>query len=173
MGKPSYHGAARQTFGSDSMRDPEDNKIHRDKQEKLRERGQRRNFDDELAPGSHGVVIHKPIGYNPNTNARNFGKLSSGAQGVPEIFGQNNYGMRRDDMTSSQGFSPKGKVFRGHEDTFMMEEGTLLGSNHQSSGNTIEVCDASCGPTEFFCSKGCSCIQNELHCGKKQRNIWN
>jgi hypothetical protein len=144
------------------------NRIHKDKQEKLRERGQRRNFDDELAPGSHGVVIHNPVGYNPNPNARNFGKMSSGTHGVPDIFGQNNgYGMRRDDMMFSQGFSPKGKVFLGHEDTFLMEEGTLIGSNHQSgAGNTVDVCDISCGPTEFFCTKSCSCIQNDLHCGK-------
>jgi hypothetical protein len=148
------------------MRDPEDNRIHKDKQEKLRERGQR-HFDDDLAPGSHGVVIHKPVGYNPNPNARNFGKLSSGTHSGIEIFGQNGYGMRRDDMMPSQGFSPKGNVFWGHDDTtFIMEESTLMGSNHQSSGTTVDVCDVSCGPMEFFCSKACSCIQNDLHCGK-------
>lgn len=167
LGKPSYHGAARQTFGSGSMRDPDDNKIHRDKQEKLRERGQRRNFEDELAPGSHGVIIHKPVGINPNLNPRNVGRLSVGSHGFPEIFGaQNGIGARRDDMMPVQGFSSKGRIFVGHEDTFIMEESSLMNSNHQSTGNTVEVCDASCGPAEFFCSKSCSCIQNDLHCGE-------
>jgi hypothetical protein len=91
-----------------------------------------------------------------------------GTYGGPEIFGHNGYGMRRDDMMPAgpNGFPQKTNVFVGHEDTFVMEEGTLMGSNHQSSGNTVEVCDASCGPTEFFCSKSCSCIQNDLHCGE-------
>lgn len=82
------------------------------------------------------------------------------------MFGhETGYGMRRDDMMPAQGFSPKGNVFVGHDDTFIMEEGTLVGSNHASSGNS-EVCEVSCGPTEFFCSKSCSCIQNDLHCGE-------
>lgn len=72
MGKPSFHGAARQ-FGSGALRNPEDptlNKIHHEKQEKLRERDERERFRfDDASVASIGVVVShvKPPGYNSRT----------------------------------------------------------------------------------------------------------
>lgn len=175
IGKPDYHGAARQTFGSGSLRDPEDgtfNKIHIEKQEKLRERDHReRNYDD-VSSSSHGIIIkqapashvsHKPPGYN----TRNIGKSPITHHSGPHdtVFRPSGSSSRRDDMWIHQGISPsRDNVFLGHDDV-VMEEGTLIGNTHQSSGTPAE-CDATCGPEEFFCSKSCSCIHSDLHCGE-------
>lgn len=174
IGKPDYHGAARQTFGSGSMRDPEDgtfNKIHIEKQEKLRERDHRERHYDDVSSSSHGIIIkqapishvsHKPPGYN----TRNIGKtpITHHSSTHDTVFRPSGSSTRRDDLWINQGISPsrEDKVFLGD---VIMEEGTLLGNSHQDSGALAE-CDATCGPEEFFCSKSCSCIHSYLHCGE-------
>lgn len=168
--KSSYH---KQSFGTGTMRLPDDgtfNKIHVEKQEKLRERDQRERHFDDLSSSSHGIVIkqapvphvsHKPPGYN----TRYVGKapitgIHTGIQDT--VFRPSGSGTRRDDMWIHQGISPN-NVFLGHEEGIFMEEGVLMGAN--SNSGTPGECDVSCGQMEFFCSKSCSCIHSELHCG--------
>lgn len=158
------------------MRNADDgtfNKMHADKQEKLRERDHRERLRfDDVSSSSLGIVIkqapvphisHKPPGYN----TRYVGKTPiTHHTGIhDQVFRPSGSGTRRDDMWIRQGFSSsRDNVFLGHDDV-IMEESILMGSNHQSSGTPAE-CDATCGPTEFFCSKSCSCIHSDLHCGK-------
>ena len=175
--KPSYHGAARQTFGSGALRHPDDetfNKIHVEKQEKIRERDQRErdNFDD-ISSLSHGIIIkqapaqhipHKPPGYNPRYVGKTQIIHHTGIHDV--VFRPSSSSTRKADPWIYQGIPPsQNNVFLGNDDGYVMGETPLLSSNHQSSG-TPEECDATCGPMEFFCSKSCSCIDNYLHCGK-------
>lgn len=176
MGKPSYHGAARQTFGSGALRTPDDptfNKIHIDKQEKLRIRDEReRDRLDDVSSSSLGVLVkqppiqhtpHKPPGYN----TRYFGKspITHHSAVHDQVLRPPGYGTRRDDMWIRQGISPsRDNVFIGHDDV-VMEEGVLLSGSH-ASGVIPTECDATCGPLEFFCVKSCSCIHSDLHCGK-------
>lgn len=170
-GKPSFHGAARQTFGSGSLR-PDDgtfNKIHVDKQEKLRERDHRERFPfDDVSSSSLGIVIkhvsHKPPGYN----TRYVGKTPiTHHTGIHDtVFRPSGSGTRRDDMWIHQGISPsRDNVFLGHDDIVMPEDMLVGGGNHEDSGAPAE-CDATCGAMEFFCSKSCSCIHSDLHCGR-------
>lgn len=179
MGKPSYHGAARVTFGSGALRNPDDgtfNKIHVEKQEKLRDRDHRvhPDFDDSSSSLGIGILVkqpppiqhvaHKPPGYNT--------RYVGGKQPITHhtgfhdtVFRPSGSSSRRDDLWIHQGISPgKEKIFSGNDDTAIMEEEILLSGNHQSSGTPGE-CDATCGPMEFFCSKSCSCILSDMHCG--------
>lgn len=171
-GKPSFHGAARQTFGSGSLRNPDDgtfNKIHIDKQEKIRERDNRERLPfDDVSSSSLGIVIkhvsHKPPGYNTR-----YGKTPiTHHTGIHDtVFRPSGTGTRRDDMWIHQGISPnRDNVFR-HIDDVVMPEGEYETGIHQGSGTPTE-CDATCGEMEFFCAKSCSCIDSDLHCGRLQ-----
>lgn len=175
IAKPSLHGAARQTFGSGSLRDPNDptfNKIHIEKQEKLRERDQREraHFDDDSS-SSVGVLVKQPpltphVAYRPPGYNTRVGKTPITHHTIvhDEVFRPSGYGTRHDDLWVHQGIMPnKARVFL--EPVAPDEEG-ILSSNPQNSGSAIEVCDATCGSMEFFCSKSCSCIQSDMHCGK-------
>lgn len=53
------------------------------------------------------------------------------------------------------------KVFNSDVEVIQTED-ELLGSDH--GGGSTDECDVKCGPTEFFCSKSCSCIESSLHC---------
>lgn len=177
MGKPSYHGAARQTFGSGALRNPDDgtfNKIHSEKLDKIRERDHRERQDfDDVSSSSLGIVIkqapvspisHKPPGYNTRYVGRT--PITPHHTGIHDpVFRPSGTSARKEDTWIHEGIShSRVNDFLGHNDV-IMEEGTLMGSNHQSSGTPVE-CDATCGPMEFFCSKSCSCIHSDLHCGR-------
>lgn len=74
------------------------------------------------------------------------------------------FGIRREDSSYPGGIGiSRDKIFSPNEDILFDEE-TILESNHQSSGTPSVECDLKCGPTEFFCSKSCSCIHSDLHC---------
>lgn len=168
IGKPSFQGSARQTFGAGTLRISDDddeafNKIHADKQETIRTRNDRR-FDDDF-PSSTGIVIKTPQSHvafkPPGINPRYPGKPSnvhSTSINDPLL---KPFGTRREEIWPHQRISPN-KVFR---ETIIMEEGELESSNHQSSG-TPEECDATCEPMEFFCAKNCFCIHSDMRCGK-------
>jgi hypothetical protein len=157
---PGYHGAARQTFGSSAIRHPDDNKkIHKEKEEKLRDRNLRYHqatFDD---PSSQGVLVIAP----PTPHTRYTGPK------VPITHTRINtdgiqFGSERRDITmfEQMGHSGHTNMFLGNHQIFDEDP---MNSNHQSSGSPGE-CDTQCESMEFFCSKSCSCIHADLHCGK-------
>lgn len=174
--KPSYPGAARQ-FGSGKLRNPDDgtfNKIHIEKQEKIRERDERERFRfDDGSSASIGVLVshQKPPGYN----TRYVGKspIAPHHFGIShDVFRPSQPGTRRDDMFIHQGLSPShDKVFFDHDEGIIMGEGALEEGGHQNAGGGAE-CDATCEAMEFFCSKSCSCIHSDLHCGTYQDDLF-
>lgn len=175
LGKPAYAGAARQ-FGSGKLRNPDDgtfNKIHHEKQEKMRERDERERFRFEESSASIGVLVShpKPPGYN----TRYVGKTPIAPHhfGIShDVFRPLAPGTRRDDMFIHQGLSPShDKVFFDHDEGIIMGEGALEEGGHQNAGGGLE-CDATCEAMEFFCSKSCSCIHSDLHCGTKRDDLF-
>lgn len=167
MSKPSYHGSARQSFGSGALRTPDDdtfNKIHKDKKEKLRIRDEREHIDD-TSSSSHGVLI-KTAPFPPYNARYPGGKNPPHHTSVHDplhVFRPSGYGTRRDDLWIHQGIAPsRDNVFR-HEEV-LWDETSLLTISHQNPESPTE-CDATCGPMEFFCAKSCSCIGSDLHCG--------
>lgn len=177
LGKPSYPGAARQ-FGPGKLRNPDDgtfNKIHHEKQEKMRERDERERFRfDDGSSASIGVVVShaKPPGYN----SRHVGKtpIAPHYSGIShDVFRPMVPGTRREEMLMNQGpFRGRTDVFLSHEsDGYIVGEGTLEDGGHQNAGGGTE-CDATCGAMEFFCSKSCSCIHSDLHCGTKRDDLF-
>jgi hypothetical protein len=113
-------------------------------------------------PQSPISISHKPPSY---PNIRSFGQKTP--MHVPSIHDpiRSTFGIRREDSTylGGIGFS-RDKIFSPDED-IVFEEDAILDSHHQSSGLATHIeCDLKCGPTEFFCSKSCSCIHSDLHC---------
>lgn len=165
---PIFHGAARQSFGSGALRKTDDetlsNKIHKDKKEKLWNRGERENIDDALSPSSHGVLI-KTAPFPPYSARYPGGKNPPLHTGVPDYRTIFHPSGRREESWINQGVVPGREViFRSPEDSMNWDETSLLTVNHQSQENPAE-CDVTCGPMEFFCTKSCSCIGSDLHCG--------
>lgn len=137
------------------------------------------DFDDTSSYLGIGILVkqpppiqhtaHKPPGYN----TRYVGKqpITHNTGFHDTVFRPSGSSSRRDDLWIHQGISPGNeKIFSGNDDTAIMEEEILLSSNHQSSGTTGE-CEATCGPMEFFCSKSCSCILSDMHCGNSSINF--
>lgn len=159
-----------------SLRNPDDErlyKIHLQKQERLRERDP--HFDD-VSSSSLGILIkqapmqhlsHKPPGYN----TRYVGKSITHHTAIHDTVFRPPGPPRRDDTWVHQGITAvRDNVFLGHDDV-IMEEGMLINGNHASSAGG--ECDATCGPKEFVCSKSCSCIHIDLHCGKSFKSFIN
>jgi Low-density lipoprotein receptor domain class A len=166
----NYHGAARQSYGSGTLRSPSDGtfaKIHRDKQEQLTNRLNRESIND------YGIMVkhehQSPISsvYKPPSiiNVR-FPKQNSPMH-VPSVHDNvlRPSIHRLDDFTYPSGIGTiRDKVFT-HDDDLIFQEEAMLENNHQSSGSADAIdCDLKCGPYEFFCSKSCSCIHSDLHC---------
>ena len=156
---PSYQGMRQSSSGVQTTND----KIHADKQEKLRGRTDRERFDDS----SIGVVHQKPPGYN----SRHVGKtpITHHSTFSEDLFKPSGTGTRRDDSwITNQGMHTHDKVYIGRGETIIMGEDDITGSNHQTLGGAgTSDCDVKCGSMEFFCSASCSCISSEFKCGKK------
>lgn len=109
-------------------------------------------------------MSHKPPGYNTR-----YGKtpITHHTTNHDSVFRPSGAGTRLDDTWISQGgFASRGNnVFLGHTDDVIMPDVEMFGGGHQGSGIPAE-CDATCSATEFFCSKSCSCISSDLHCGR-------
>lgn len=171
-GKNDYQGAARQSFGSGSLR-PGDttpyNKIHRDKQEQLTNRlsNNRDNSGDygimviHQAPQSPIANAFKPAPYTPVLRSPS----KNSPMHVPIIHDpiRSQFGVRREDSTYLGGLGKHEKILiPEHEVLHDVDE--ILEGHHMNSGTTAHECDLKCGSTEFYCSKSCSCIHSDLHC---------
>lgn len=175
MEPPGFHGAARQTFGSGSLRTPDDptfKKIHAEKKQKQRERDERERLNvDDTSSSSFGIPIHQvPIshGNKPPTYRNAIGKPSIPIHSGPQdpVFRPPGSGIRRGDENFRQGGFPshRDNEFVPQENVIM--EADILIDDRQNSGNAAE-CVTQCEEKEFFCPKTCICISSENRCGNK------
>jgi hypothetical protein len=173
--KNEYQGGAKHTFGS--MRPGDtiyNNKIHRDKQEQLTNRLST-NHDSN---GDYGIMvihqepqspitgIYKPVPYNSpfGVQTRTIGRNTPMHVSIMHDPIRSQYGGRRGDTYIGGLGAKHDNVLFPERDILHDVDEELDGHHGINSGASAPECDLKCGPTEFFCSKSCSCIHSDLHC---------
>ena len=142
------------------------NKLHRVKQEQLANRMHRENED----AFGYGVMVHQTHqthshGHKPPSYSNwRFGSKHSPMH-VPSVHDSvlRPFGDRRDDLSYLGGGSRGDKILLSNSG-LIFEEEAMLDNQHQGSDAGVSDCDLKCEANEFFCSKSCSCIHDDLHC---------
>lgn len=182
---PVISGAARQVFGSSSLRTSVNNKqTRRNRRYTTRKPTSDNEYDDYYDHYQHGVLItepHGPVPFDPSFRNVGGGRSS----GIEDIYGVRKHGERngdfddewkpwdrfdtRSDMKHQHGIRPNQPPFISPESELMHmpNRGHMADDGNEDDHQAEPPCALGCLNSEFLCAQSCMCIPKHQRCDRE------